>query len=101
LFEGLEVNVLDDFSEGNLENVSLRTKNERFNLIRGDVGNPEHVKRAVSNVDAVFHEVAISNTRESDFNIINEVNVTGTLVLLNSCVDTNVEHFIFVSSARA
>ncbi|HVP92263.1 MAG TPA: SDR family NAD(P)-dependent oxidoreductase [Acidobacteriota bacterium] len=99
LAEGLEVIVLDNFLTGSLENISLHMKDKKFHLIRGDLRNPEHVKRAVSNVDTVFHKAAISDARESDLNLINEVNVTGTLVLLNSCMDAGVEHFIFASSA--
>jgi nucleoside-diphosphate-sugar epimerase len=99
LAEDFEVVALDNFSSGREENVSHHMHNRRFNLIRGDITNSVHVKQAVSNVDAVFHEAAISNARELDFNLINEINVSGTLNLLKSSLDTNVKHFVFASSA--
>lgn len=99
LTEGFEVTVLDNFSTGCMENISRHMQDRRLNLIKGDIRNPEHVKKAVSDIDVVFHEAAVSNTRESDLNLINEVNVTGTLILLNSSLDAGVEHFVFASSA--
>lgn len=56
---GFDVVVLDDFSGGRLENLSVYFGKPNFCLVESDVRNGADVKRALEDVDAVFHRAAI------------------------------------------
>jgi len=101
LAEGFEVTVLDDFSAGRMENVSCHRDVEEFCLVRGDVRDVGLVEKVVDGVDVVFHEAALVDVALSVENpvLFNEVNVVGTLNLLNACLGCDVKRFVFASSA--
>ena len=98
--EGFEVNVLDDFSTGCLENIKDYLNCPRFHLIRGDVRRRGVVREALRDVDYVFHLAAIASVPLSmrKPKLANEVNVSGTLNLLLESLRFNVKRFIFTSS---
>jgi UDP-glucose 4-epimerase len=98
--KGCEVVVLDDFSSGSQKNLGSHIGKSNFRLIKGDVRNKTITRRALENVDAVFHFAAIVNVDFSVKNplLVNEVNVKGTLNLLESCLKSKVKQFIYVSS---
>lgn len=100
LKDGFNVTVLDDLSTGKLDNLAGHKDEENFYFIRGDIRDSDLVKRALKDVDAVFHEAAlVSVSRSVKAPILtNEVNVTGTLNLLKACLDSDVKRFIFSSS---
>jgi nucleoside-diphosphate-sugar epimerase len=101
LDEGFEVWVLDDLSAWGTENIIHRMKDKRFHLVRGDIREVNVIDKIVENVDAVFHLAALVDVNLSIKNpiLFNDVNVVGTLNLLKSCLDFNVDKFIFSSSA--
>ncbi len=101
LAEGFEVTVLDDFSSGRMENISSHKDKTQFHLVRGDIRDEELVKRVVKDVDGVFHEAALVDVALSIENplLFNDVNVVGTLNLLNACLNSDVKRFVFPSSA--
>jgi len=98
--EGFEVVVLDDLSTGSLDNVRAHTESPRFQFIRGDVRVRGVVRRALRGVDFVFHLAAIASVdlsiRRPD--LVNDVNVVGTLNLLEESRRVDVEKFVFTSS---
>jgi UDP-glucose 4-epimerase len=96
LEEGLDVIALDNLSMGKEENVP-----EGASLIVGDIRDRTLVGNILSDgVDIVFHEAAIVSIRESvaNFYADAEVNVMGTLNLLQASVKCRVKKFIFASS---
>jgi UDP-glucose 4-epimerase len=100
LRDGFEVMVLDNLSSGKLENVSYHDGIKNFNFMRGDIRKLDLVKKAVKEADAVFHEAAVltwTGSRKSLLRL-NQVNVNGTLTLLNACADSDVEQFLYASS---
>ncbi|MEM3382526.1 MAG: SDR family oxidoreductase [Nitrososphaerales archaeon] len=101
LQEGFKVIVLDNLSTGRITNIKHYLKNKNFQLIKGDIREENVVRRALKGVEAVIHEAAISSVEESIKNPIktNDVNVNGTLNLLNLSVKEGVKRFIFASSA--
>ena len=101
LAEGFAVTVLDNFSSGKMENISNCVKSNSFSLVRGDIRDVALVKKAVKDVNVVFHEAALVDVALSVKNplLFNDVNVTGTLNLLKASVDSGVERFVFPSSA--
>lgn len=100
LKDGFNITVLDDLSTGKLDNLASHKDKENFHFIRGDIRDSDLVKRALKDVDAVFHAAALVSVSRSveDPILTNEVNVTGTLNLLKACLDSNIKRFIFSSS---
>lgn len=98
LKEGFDVIVLDNLSSGKIENLDL--KNPRLLFIKGDICDRKAVKKALKNVDIVFHLAALIDVpfsvRKPTF--VNHVNVCGSLNLLEESVKQHVENFIFASS---
>jgi nucleoside-diphosphate-sugar epimerase len=76
LGEGFEVTILDDFSTGQMQNISYHRNLEEFHLVRGDVRDIGLVKKVVEDVDAVFHEAALVDVSLSIKNplLFNDVN---------------------------
>jgi nucleoside-diphosphate-sugar epimerase len=98
--EGCEVVVLDNLSSGRIENVKHHLNSGRFRLSKGDVRSSEDVKKAVKNVDAVFHLAAIVSVPLSIENpiLVNDVNLRGTLNLLKASSEADVKRFTYISS---
>lgn len=95
LAKGLEVTVLDDLSVGRRENVPAGAR-----FIQGDVRDPEAVTVALAGVDCVFHEAAVVSIRASVEGFLRDadVNLTGTLNLLQCLADSGVRKAVFASS---
>jgi len=98
--EGFEVVVLDDLRCGRLENISGHVGERNFRFVRGDIRDSLLVGELVSSVDFVVHLAALVSVPESFRNptLTNDVNVNGTLNLLNACVDFGVRRFVYASS---
>ncbi len=98
--DGYEVVVLDNFFSGKTRNIKHHLDSRRFYLVKGDVRNSEDVKEAIRNVNAVFHLAAIVSVPMSIKNplLVNDVNVRGTLNLLEASLKVHVERFIYASS---
>jgi UDP-glucose 4-epimerase len=98
--DGYSVRVLDDLSTGKLSNIEAHLKAGRVEFVNGDIRDSLVVKESLVGVDVVAHLAAqISVT----FSVANpeltfDVNLSGTLNLLRSCVDAGVGKFVFVSS---
>jgi len=99
--EGFEVTVIDDLHTGSLANISRHHGVKNFQLVEGDVRDTSLVRKTLKDVDVVFHEAALANVALSvkDPITTNQVNVEGTLNLLEASRDANVKRFIFASSA--
>jgi UDP-glucose 4-epimerase len=99
LERGETVRVLDDFSTGKEENVQHFT--DDVELIRGDVRDRDTVDRAVGGVDYVLHQAALASVPRSIDNPVlsNEVNVGGTLNLLEAAQRHSVRRFVYASSS--
>jgi len=101
LENGFEVTVVDDLSAGLLENIAAHQGKRKFHFIKGDIRNRETVKRVVKDVNVVFHEAAFVGGPQSvdDPLLTNDVNVNGTLNLLDASLRSDVNRFICASSA--
>jgi nucleoside-diphosphate-sugar epimerase len=95
---GDRVRVLDDFSTGRRENLPAQPGVE---VVEGDLRDAAVVRRAVAGVDGVFHQAALRSVPRSvdDPLSSNQVNVTGTLVLLLACRDAGVRRVVYASSS--
>ncbi len=95
--------VLDNFSEGKKEYLKGidNYSDERISLIKGDVRKKEDVKAAMENCEYVIHLAAQTDVMDSIKKPKEDadINIMGTINLLNESVDRNVKRFVFASSA--
>lgn len=80
--------------------VSTRDK-ARFLI--GDVRDRERIKRAVENVDVVFHAAALKHVPTCEYNAFEaaKTNVLGTQNVIEAAMDAEVDKFITVSTDKA
>jgi len=98
--EECEVSVLDNFSTGKLENIKQSLSQPKLRLVKGDIREPQKVKKAIGDSEAVFHLAAITSVPYSIMHpdVTRDVNVKGTLNLLEASLNSAVEYFVLVSS---
>jgi len=102
LFEkGYHVKVLDNLSTGKLSNFNSNTLSPgAVDFVKGDIRDSGLVEKCCVETDAVIHLAAQTSVpfslQNPEFN--NDVNVKGTLNLLNSSVEAKVSRFLFISS---
>lgn len=98
--EGFDVVVLDDFSSGRRENLSLHFGKPNFYFVEGDIRKKVDVRKALKDVDVVFHFAAVVNVDFSLKNpaLVNEVNIHGTLNVLEESSNAGVKRFVYASS---
>jgi nucleoside-diphosphate-sugar epimerase len=98
LERGEQVRILDNFSTGRRDNLSVLSGAE---VIEGDVRSYHIVREAVDGCDFVLHQAALPSVPRSVKDPItsNEVNVVGTLNILDAARDANVSRLIYASSS--
>lgn len=94
--EGHEVVIVDDISSGYEQNLN---PDATFHL--GDVSAPDVVARAAAGCDVIFHLAAsVGNTRSIDNPVRDsEINVIGTLRVLEAARTHSIRRVVFSSSA--
>jgi UDP-glucose 4-epimerase len=95
LAAGHEVVVLDDLSMGKRENVPAEAT-----FIQGDIRSASDVRQSLEGVETVFHEAARVSIRASVKQFVEdaEINLMGTLNILQCCADTGVRKLVYASS---
>ena len=98
LSENNDVIVIDDLSSGFKSNI-IENKGIRF--INGDIRNRKVIDDAINGVEVVFHLAAsVGNKRSIDFPIIDsEINILGTLNILEASIKEGVRKIVTSSSA--
>lgn len=98
---GAEVLVIDDLSAGKMENISHLSDEANFKFIRGDIRDKKLLLEILKDVDVIFHEAALTYVGESiDLpKRYHDVNVNGTLNLLEAARRTEVKRIVFASSS--
>ena len=101
LRRGDDVVVLDDLSTGYERNIAHIRDDIEF--IKGDVRDAETVRRALGGVEFVFHEAALASVPRSidDPVLATEVNVRGTLTMLEEARRAGVRRFVYAASSSA
>jgi UDP-glucose 4-epimerase len=99
--EGFRVRVLDDFSSGRASNLARSAENAE--LLRGDLCDPVLLARALEKVEIVFHQAAVPSVPRSVAEPVrtNQVNVSGTLALLEAARHAGVRRVVFAASSSA
>ncbi len=98
LLRGGEVSVFDSFASGSAANLP---ESKKLRLVKGDIRNAAALERAFRGADAAYHFAAdpdvrgcTAHPRESF-----EVNVAGTLNVLEACRKNDVGRLVFASSS--
>ncbi|MGD0335940.1 MAG: SDR family oxidoreductase [Candidatus Omnitrophota bacterium] len=96
---GEQVRVLDNFTSGKEEN--LKSVIDKIELVRADIRSKEDCLKAVKGVDFVLHQAALRSVPKSmeDPFSYNDVNINGTLNMLQASAENQVERFVFASSS--
>jgi len=98
---GERVRILDDFSSGRREN--LASLPGAFELVEGTIADRATVRRALQDVEIVFHEAAIPSVARSvdDPGASMLAGVYGTTVVVDGARHAGVRRVIFAASSAA
>src|SRR3954447_8995482 len=97
---GATVVVIDDLSGGSRENIEHISG---LNFVEGSILDRELLKEITSGCRFVFHEAALGSVPRSVKlpRLYNEVNITGTLNVLEAAREAQVSRVIFAASSSA
>lgn len=97
---GFNVKVLDDNSRGSID--TLEDIKGQFEFMKGDIRDPQIVKKAAKNIDAVIHLAAINGTRYfyTVPEVVLDVSVRGTINVIDACLWHGVEEIFYASSSE-
>ncbi len=101
LKKGYEVRVLDDLSTGRMENLNAASGSRGFEFVKGDIRNFN--SKILKDVEMVFHQAAQVAVRRSIKEPLYDldVNVSGTLNLLESMRKNDIGKIVYASSGGA
>ena len=105
LADGHSVVVLDNFSSGREENLSFVSRYSqpptRYSLIKGDIRDSSLCLSACQDIEVIFHQAALRSVPKSLENPFdyNEVNINGTLNLLQAAKKQGVKRLVLASSS--
>jgi len=99
--KGHDVIVLDNFSTGRTKNLSHSLRRSNFQLVRADIRKiPRSIVKRLRRVDRVVHLAALTSVPQSVRDPVSttEVNVIGTLNVLEAAKALKAERVVFASS---
>ena len=99
LYKQNNVTVLDNLSSGSLDN--LAKSKDRITFIEGDILNKKLVDQLVAKTEIIFHLAAnvgnVKSIENPSFDM--DVNIRGTLNLLEASTQSKVERFVYSASS--
>jgi UDP-N-acetylglucosamine/UDP-N-acetyl-alpha-D-glucosaminouronate 4-epimerase len=96
------VRVLDNLSTGSPANLGFATGlGARLEMVTGDIRDAATVERAAAGVDVIFHQAALRSVPLSVDDPLgtNDINVTGTLHVLEAARRQRVRRVVYASSS--
>jgi UDP-glucose 4-epimerase len=92
--------IVDNLNSGLYSNIKKFVDSKKADFVKCDIRNFKKIME-LPKVDAVMHLAAIASVVESIDNpiFVNDVNVSGTLNVLEFCRKKNIKKFVFTSSA--
>ncbi len=99
LSQNHQVVVLDNFSTGKLNN--LPGADRALSIVNGDIRSCDTVEQAATGCDAIVHLAAVASVQASvdDPGGTHQVNLVGTLNLLEAAKKQGIRRFVYASSA--
>lgn len=101
LESGYYVRGLDNFLTGKRENIELFKKNPKFEFIEGDIRDLNTCMKACEGINYVLHQAALGSVPRSIEKplLYKEINIGGTLNMMEAARKNNVKKFIYASSS--
>jgi UDP-glucose 4-epimerase len=98
---GAKVIAIDNLYNGRLENLEFAFQNSNFTFFQGDVRDLNFLIDAFRDVEVVYHQAAFTSVPQSVLmpSNCNDVNVNGTLNVLNAARKCDVNKIVFASSS--
>lgn len=98
---GYQVIGLDNFSTGKRDNIDLFIGNPNFQFIEGDIRNFDTCMEACKGIDYVLNQAAWGSVPRSIEKplLYEDINIRGTLNMMESARQNNVKKFIYASSS--
>ncbi len=99
--EGHQVTIVDNFATGRRENIADLL--DRVTLVEGSICDLPVLAEAFDGADFVLHQAALPSVQRSVEAPLdaNEINVTGTLKVLETAKNTGVKRVVFAASSSA
>ncbi len=99
LERGHDIKILDNLESGTTENISH--VKDKIDFVKGSISDFDTVKKAVKNVEYIFHQAAFGSAPLSINKPLetHQINVVGTLNILAASIDSGVRRIINASSA--
>ena len=97
----------DNFYDPNIKIINVERLSrkflEQFELVTGDIRNPDHLRTVFqkNQIDSVVHLAARAGVRPSIAGplLYEDVNIRGTISLLEACKENKIKNLIFASSS--
>ena len=98
---GAKVTGIDNLYNGRFDNLTGVLDNKDFQFIKGDIRDLSFLIDVLKDIEIVYHEAAFTSVPQSVLmpDSCNDVNVNGTLNLLNAARHRDVRKIIFTSSS--
>ena len=92
--------IIDNLSSGKYKYIKKFVDSKQAKFFNVDINNNKNLKK-IPSAKAIIHLAAIASITESINNpkYVNDVNIIGTLNMLEFCKDKKIKKFIFLSSA--
>lgn len=100
LERGSTIKILDNFSTGNMDNLS--TIKDRVEIIRGDIGDRTVLKKALSDVDVIIHNAAFLGVKrviENPWGVL-DTNVYQNHIFFEELLKYPIKKVVFASSSE-
>jgi len=100
--EGHEVVCLENFLNGNVENIKPLLENKRFELVKGDIRDTELLAKTSRDVDVIFHLAAQIHVDRSyhEPRLTYDINVMGTQNVLEVARAYDIDKVIHASTSE-
>jgi len=101
LRRGYQVRIIDNLLTGKLENIKDIRKKVTF--VKADINNQKALMKIMKGVDYVLHEAALASVIRSfkEPQLVNKVNIEGTLNILWAAKQSRVKRVIYAASSSA
>lgn len=97
-----KIRILDNLSNGRIENIEHLRNEKRVQFIEGDIRNIETCRKAMEGIDYVSHQAALGSVPRSIKNpfLTNDVNITGFLNVIMSAYESGtVKRMVYAASS--
>ena len=96
-----KVRVIDNLSNGYVENLKEFSSNNRFEFVKGDIRDIETCRNVCEGMDLITHQAALGSVSRSIENpmLTTEVNILGTVNIMYAAVENKIERVVLAFSS--